>query len=279
MSEAVGPDIFRDSTLVSHTKENLMDDPILAPPPDFSPWPGRFAQRVVLVTGASGGLGSTAVERLRREGAVVVATDVVAPVEAPGDDGLSQSLDVTDPGQWSQVLEGILGRFGRLDGALFCHGLQGPETPVDQMPQAGWNRTLEINLTGCLHGLQAVLPVMREARYGRIVMLASIAGREGNPNMAAYSVSKAGLIALGKTAAKENARHGISINCVAPSMFQTPLLAALSPERNAELLSRVPMGRVGDPTEFAALAVWLLSSEASYMTGQTLDLSGGRNSA
>lgn len=256
-----------------------MNDRTCAPLPHFSPWAGRFTNQVVLVTGAGGGLGSTAAERLRQEGATVVATDVVAPAAAPGDGGLSLALDVTDPGQWSKVLGRILERFGRLDGSLFCHGVQGPEKPVDQMPHDGWNRTLEINLTGCFHGLQAVVPVMRDAGYGRIAMLASIAGREGNANMAAYSVSKAGLIALGKTAAKENARFGISINCVAPSMFQTPLLAALSPERNAELLSRVPMGRAGDPTEFAALAAWLLSPEASYMTGQTLDLSGGRNSA
>lgn len=247
--------------------------------PRFDPWHGRFANRVVLVTGAGGGLGTAAVDRLRLEGATVVATDVAAPAPVPGDGGLPLALDVGDPGQWQQVVKDSMARYGRLDGALFCHGVQGPETPVDQMSHDGWNRTLEINLTGSFHGLQAILPVMRKAGYGRIAMLASIAGREGNANMAAYSVSKAGLIALGKTAAKENARDGICINTVAPSMFQTALLAELSDQRNAELLARVPMGRVGDPAEFAALAAWLLSPEASYMTGQTLDLSGGRNSA
>lgn len=250
-----------------------------APLPNFMSWPGRFAERVVLVSGAGGGLGSAAVARLRSEGALVVATDVAAPNKEAAVAGMSLALDVTDPKQWSDVVGRTLHRFGRLDGALFCHGVQGPEAPVDEVSDSGWQRTLDINLTGCFYGLQAIVPVMRDAGYGRIAMLASIAGRDGNENMAAYSVSKAGLIALGKSVAKETARYGISINCVAPSMFQTPILDALSAERNAALLSRVPMGRIGDPSEFAALAAWLLSPEASYMTGQTLDLSGGRNTA
>lgn len=250
-----------------------------APLPDFSPWPGRYKDRVVLISGAGGGLGSAASDRLRAEGATVVATDVAAPAAASDGTGLSLAMDVTNPGQWSVVVRRIMERFGRLDGALFCHGIQGPEVAVDEVPHEGWHRTLDINLTGSFYGLQAIVPVMRSAGYGRIAMLASIAGRDGNENMTAYSVSKAGLIALGKSVAKETARFGISINCVAPSMFQTPLLKDLSPERNADLLSRVPMGRIGYPSEFAALATWLLSVEASYMTGQTLDLSGGRNTA
>ncbi|MFI8410973.1 SDR family NAD(P)-dependent oxidoreductase [Paeniglutamicibacter gangotriensis] len=256
-----------------------MNEYVGLPLPDFAPWPGRFTGRVLVVTGAAGGLGSASVDRLRAEGATVVATDVCAPTVPAGDIGLSLSLDVTDPGAWKRVVDLVIEAYGRLDGALFCHGVQGPESPVGEVPIAGWERTLDINLAGCFHGLQAMVPVMREARYGRIAMLASIAGRDGNENMAAYSVSKAGLIALGKSAAKENARFGISINSVAPSMFQTPLLDDLSAERNAALLSKVPMGRIGQPAEFAALAAWLLSAEASYMTGQTLDLSGGRNSA
>ncbi|MGW9405214.1 SDR family NAD(P)-dependent oxidoreductase [Arthrobacter sp. NPDC055585] len=251
-----------------------------APQHRLQAWPGRFAGRVVLVTGAGGGLGSEAAARLRAEGACIVATDVAAPAGSPADtESLFLGLDVTDQAQWQQVLRHTLDRFGRLDGALFCHGVQGPEVPVEEVPHQGWNRTLEVNLTGCLYGLQAVIPQMRAAGYGRIAMLASIAGREGNANMSAYSVSKAGLIALAKSAAKETAAAGISVNCVAPSMFQTPLLKDLSAERNAELLARVPMGRVGYPAEFAALAAWLLSPECSYMTGQTLDLSGGRNTA
>lgn len=255
-----------------------MTEPTRVTIPNSGSWPDRFAQRVVLVSGAAGGLGAAAVQRLRTEGAIVVASDVAVPGESINDD-LTVNLDVSDPKRWAAVVAEILERFGRLDGALFCHGIQGPEMPVDEVEPGGWERTLDINLNGCFYGLREIVPAMRDRGYGRIVMLSSIAGREGNENMTAYSVSKAGMIALAKSVAKETARHGISVNCVAPSQFETRLMQDLSPERNALLLARVPMGRIGYPEEFASLAAWLLSPEASYMTGQTLDLSGGRNTA
>ena len=246
-------------------------------PGQFVPWEGRFSGRVVLVTGAAGGLGADAVRRLAKEGATVVATDLVKPRTPQA--ALSLDLDVADPQAWQAAAHSIREAYGRLDGALFCHGIQGPEYAVQDVPAAGWKKTLEINLDGCFYGLQVVLPLMKQANYGRIVMLSSIAGREGNENMSAYAVSKAGMITLAKAVAKETARFGITINCIAPSMFNTRLLEDLSPERNAALLARVPMNRVGEPQEFSALALWLLSPEASYMTGQVLDLSGGRNTA
>lgn len=243
-----------------------------------SVWADRFRGRVILVTGAAGGLGSAASTRLRAEGATVVNTDALGTGngESPA---ASLRLDVTQRLEWDAVLDAVLGQHGRIDGALFAHGVQGPEAAVQDMPFAGWSRTFAINLDGCFHGLASLLPVMRAARYGRIAVLASIAAREGNANMAAYSASKAAVVALVKTAAKEAAPDGVTVNSVAPSMFRTRLLDDLSPERNAELLARVPMGRVGEPAEFASLAAWLLSSEASYTTGQVLDLSGGRNTA
>lgn len=244
---------------------------------EFEPWAGRFSERVVLVTGAAGGLGAQAVQRLHSEGAIVIATDIRRP--DTGHAALSLELDVADPEAWAQAAQRIRDAYGRLDGALFCHGIQGPEHTIQDVPIAGWKKTLEINLDGCFYGLQVVVPLMRQENYGRIVMLSSIAGREGNENMSAYAVSKAGLITLAKTVAKETARNGITINCIAPSMFNTRLLEDLSAERNAALLARVPMQRVGEPQEFSALALWLLSPEASYMTGQVLDLSGGRNTA
>jgi len=244
---------------------------------DFAPWKGRFSERVVLVTGAAGGLGAEAAQRLADEGAIVVAADIRKPAASSA--ALFLELDVSDPGAWSKAEQSIRDIFGRLDGALFCHGIQGPEHEVQDVPIAGWKRTLEINLDGCFYGLQALVPLMKQRNYGRIVMLSSIAGREGNENMSAYAVSKAGMIALAKTVAKETALNGITINCIAPSMFNTRLLDDLSADRNAALLSRVPMKRVGEPQEFAALALWLLSVESSYMSGQVLDLSGGRNTA
>ncbi|MFF7656237.1 SDR family NAD(P)-dependent oxidoreductase [Streptomyces sp. NPDC007983] len=255
-----------------------MTDLVDTTPTTTGHWPGRYRDQVILVTGAAGGLAAPTCRRLAREGATVICTDVTA-----GGDGSSPeaclSLDVTDPEAWSRVVTDILNAHGRLDGALFAHGAQGPETPIDQTPRDGWQRTLAINLDGCLHGLAAALPPMRERGYGRVTILSSIAGREGNPHQAAYSASKAAVISLVKTAAKEYARDGVTVNAVAPSMMRTRMLDDLSAERNAALLARVPMGRVGTPEEFAALATWLLSSEASYTTGQTLDLSGGRNTA
>ncbi|MCW4385488.1 SDR family oxidoreductase [Salinibacterium sp. SYSU T00001] len=243
-----------------------------------APWPGRFHGRVILVTGGAGGLGGSATERLRAEGAIVVKTDIAIAEDRLEDDHAELALDVTDPERWAQVVATVVERYGRIDGLLMGHGSQGPEALVEDVPREGWTRTLNINLDSCFYGLQAVMPTMKAQRYGRIAVLSSIAGREGNASMTAYSVSKAGVIALVKSVAKEVAPEGIVVNAVAPSMFDTPLLAHLSPERNAMLLSRVPMGRVGYPPEFAALAAWLLSPECSYTTGQTLDLTGGRYS-
>jgi NAD(P)-dependent dehydrogenase (short-subunit alcohol dehydrogenase family) len=247
-------------------------------PDEGSCWPGRFHDQVVLVTGAAGGLGAPTCDRLVAEGARVVHTDVTATGDGFSPDACL-ALDVTDPDAWTAVVADVVARHGRLDGALFAHGIQGPEKPVDSITREEWARTLAVNLDGCLYGLAAVLPAMRERGYGRVAILSSISAREGNPMQAAYSASKAGVVALVKTAAKENARAGITVNCVAPSLMATVMLDQLSDERNAALLAKVPMGRVGTPQEFAALATWLLSAEASYMTGQTLDLSGGRNTA
>lgn len=248
------------------------------PRTDGAPWPERFEGRVIVVTGAAGGLSGAAVRRLQAEGAIIVATDLAFDDEDIDDLGGRLHLDVTRPEQWESVVAKVAARYGRIDGLLMGHGSQGPEAPVENVPVDGWQRTLQINLDSCFYGLRAVLPTMKQQRYGRIAVLSSIAGREGNASMTAYSVSKAGVIALVKSVAKETASDGISINAVAPSMFETPLLADLSPERNAMLLARVPMGRVGYPPEFASLAAWLLSAECSYTTGQTFDLTGGRYS-
>jgi NAD(P)-dependent dehydrogenase (short-subunit alcohol dehydrogenase family) len=239
-------------------------------------YPERFRGRTVLVTGAAGGLGSVTADRLEREGATVVRTDVAGGTQ--GDHTIT-ALDVTDRDSWNRALDDIMSTHGRLDAALFAHGIQGPETPLTEMSFDGWAKTLSVNLDGCFHGLAAILPLMTSRGYGRVTILSSISAREGNPHQGAYSASKAGVVSLVKTAAKEVATRNVTVNAIAPSMMDTPMLADLSPERNAALLARVPMGRVGSTAEFSALATWLLSTEASYVTGQTLDLSGGRNTA
>jgi NAD(P)-dependent dehydrogenase (short-subunit alcohol dehydrogenase family) len=256
----------------------LPQDDVRSVPPPGDIWPGRFEGQVILVTGAAGGLGSEASRRLLAEGATVVCTDAASHGDGSAPEA-SAALDVTARRSWEVAVAGVLDRHGRLDGALFAHGIQGPEATIDKMPYDGWTKTFAVNLDGCFHGLAAVLPELKRRGYGRVAVLSSIAAREGNAQMAAYSASKAALIALVKTAAKEAAPYGVTVNAVAPSMFQTRLLDDLSPERNAALLAKVPMGRIGQPAEFAAMAAWLLSPEASYTTGQTLDLSGGRNTA
>lgn len=246
--------------------------------------PDRFKGRTVLVSGGGGGLGSAAVLRLAAEGATVFATDLQAPErlvqESEGLAGTVEALElnVVRPEHWAGAVSSIVDRYGRLDAMLMSHGVQGPECEVEAVPTVGWRRTLSINLDACFFGMQAVIGLMKDQGYGRIAALASIAGREGNASQTAYSASKAGLIGLVKAVAKEAAPHGVNVNAIAPSMFQTPLLQSLSAERNAMLLSRVPLGRIGYPVEFASLAAWLLSEECSYTTGQTFDLSGGRYS-
>lgn len=241
-------------------------------------YPGRFADQVILVTGAAGGLGTAAAQRLIREGASAICTDIIGDGRgtSPHD---TVRLDVTDRAAWDDTVARIFDTYGRLDGALFTHGIQGPETAVTAMPFDSWSRTLSVNLDGCFHGLASVLPALVEQGYGRVAILSSIAAREGNPFQAAYSASKAAVVSLVKTCAKEVAQSNVTVNAISPSLMATRMLDDLSPERNAALLSRVPMGRVGTPAEFAALATWLLSTEASYITGQNLDLSGGRNTA
>jgi NAD(P)-dependent dehydrogenase (short-subunit alcohol dehydrogenase family) len=257
---------------------NRTHAPLDATATDSATFPGRFADQVIMVTGAAGGLGSAAAHRLLREGATLVCTDVTQQGngETPEE---AAFLDVTDRDAWDRLVTSVIDTHGRLDGALFAHGIQGPESPITAMPFGGWQKTLSVNLDGCFHGLAAVLGPMAEQGYGRVAILSSISAREGNPHQAAYSASKAAVIALVKTAAKEVADRNVTVNAVAPSLMATRMLEDLSAERNAALLKRVPMGRAGTPAEFAAMATWLLSPEASYVTGQTLDLSGGRNTA
>jgi hypothetical protein len=166
-------------------------------------WPGRFQDQVILVTGAAGGLGSDTADRLGREGAITVCTDVTAGGLADGSSPANcLALNVTIREDWDQIIQSILKRYGRIDGALFAHGIQGPEVPITDMPADGWAKTLSVNLDGCLHGLASILPALIQQTYGRVAILSSISAREGNPHQGAYSASKAGLVALVKNGSK-----------------------------------------------------------------------------
>ena len=219
--------------------------------------------RVALVTGASGGLGTAIVERLRGEGFIVDGGDLA-------------ELDVTDPVSVDTYVTLALERHGRVDVLVNNAGLAGPTAPVDRYPLDEWQRVLDVNLTGTFLCIRRCVPPMRALGYGRIVNVASIAGKEGNPEMSAYSASKAGVIALTKSAGKELAQTGVLVNCIVPAVFDTGMTLAASARERELFASRVPMGRMGRADELAELVAWLASERCSFSTGAAFDLSGGR---
>jgi 3-oxoacyl-[acyl-carrier protein] reductase len=182
---------------------------------------------------------------------------------------------VTDPASVERMAAAAA-RWGRLDILVNCAGVLGPTAPVDGYPLAAWRHVLATNLDGVFLCCRAVLPHMAARGWGRIVNLASIAGKEGNPNAAAYAASKGGVIAFTKALGKEVATSGILVNCVAPALIDTDMTHDLPPEMRDYVTSRIPMGRTGTTTEVAALVAWLCSDECSFSTGAVYDISGGR---
>ena len=181
-------------------------------------------------------------------------------------------LDVTDEQACRQAVRDA----GAVDILVNCAGVAGINAPSWKLPDGEFERVIAINLTGTYYMCRAALPGMVERGWGRIVNVASIAGKEGNPNAAAYSASKAGVIGLTKSLAKEVAGTGVLVNCVTPAVIDTPMLSQASEEHLKYMVSKIPMGRVGQPDEVAALIAWLCSDECSFSTGAVFDISGGR---
>jgi 3-oxoacyl-[acyl-carrier protein] reductase len=217
-----------------------------------------------IVTGAESGLGAACVARLRREGVEVVSVDRAT--------GADYQLDVSDP----SAVEAAVSQIGAVDILINSAGVVGPNKPLWEITDAEWQRTFSVNLNGVFNLCRAVIPAMRAGGWGRIVNIASIAGKEGNPNLAAYSASKAAVIGLTKSLGKELATSGVLVNAIAPAVIETPMNAATAPEVLDYMVSRVPMGRMGRAEEVAALACWLVSDEVSFSTGAVYDISGGR---
>ena len=238
-------------------------------------------ERVAIVTGAARGIGAAMATRLAADGYRVVVADIDNEEAARTATRISSAaspatVDVTNEASVRAMVADVLDRMGRIDALVNNAGIAGTSAPCWELPPGEWERVLAIDLSGVYYGCRAVLPHMRERGSGRIVNIASIAGKEGNPNAVPYSAAKAGIIGLTKAVAKEVATSGILVNAVAPAVIETQILEQMTEAHVQYMVSRIPMGRVGQPEEVAALVSWLCSEECSFSTGAVFDISGGR---
>jgi NAD(P)-dependent dehydrogenase (short-subunit alcohol dehydrogenase family) len=226
----------------------------------------RFEGRRAVVTGGASGIGAAIAARIEREGGRVAVWDVSAGI----------IVDVSDALAVDHAMSETLGRLGGVDILVNSAGITGPTVPVAEFPVDGWKRVIEVNLNGTFLTCRAAIPHMLAGGYGRIVNIASIAGKEGNPNASAYSASKAGVIGLTKSLGKELAKSNITVNAVTPAAVRTPIFDQMPQSHIDFMLSKIPMGRFGSIDEVAGLVCWLASEECSFSTGAVFDVSGGR---
>jgi 2-dehydro-3-deoxy-L-rhamnonate dehydrogenase (NAD+) len=233
----------------------------------------RFSGRVALVTGASSGIGAAVARRLQEEGARVASFDL----DRGAPDGvLALTGDVSRSSEVEQAVAQVKDALGPVDILVCSAGVPGASLATVDVTDDEWRRVMGINADGVFFSNRAVIPSMVERGYGRIVNVASIAGKEGNPMAGAYSASKAAVIGLTKAIGKDLAQTGVLVNCVAPAVIETPILEGITEEHIGYMIDRIPMGRMGEPEEVAALICWLASEECSFSTGATYDISGGR---
>ena len=242
---------------------------------------GSMAGRQAVVTGAAQGIGRAIAERLLSAGARVCLWDadgtLVAEVAKElGENAFAEAVDVADPDSIAAVTRSSLSAMGGIDILVNNAGISGPNAPTWEYPIEEWRRVIEINLNGVFYCCNSVVPTMREAGYGRIVNIASVAGKEGNPNAPAYSAAKAGVIGLTKSLGKELADTEIRVNCVTPAVARTRIFDQMTEEHIDYMLSKIPRNRFVDLEEVASLVTWLSSEECSYSTGAVFDISGGR---
>lgn len=234
-------------------------------------------QMKVVVVGASSGMGVGTVKRLVAQGKQVVGLDLES---AAWPEGLELAarfpIDVSQESSVDVAIESAAGVLDGIDAVVNCAGILGPVKPLVETASPEFSQLLNVNLIGAFHVTRAALRVMQPKGYGRIVHIASIAGKEGNPGMAGYSASKAGVIGMVKAVAKEVADSGITINAIAPASIETPLIMGMTPERREAQKSLIPVGRFGTVEEIAALVEFIISRDASFTTGFTFDMSGGR---
>ena len=234
----------------------------------------RFSGKVAFVTGGASGIGAAVARRLHDEGARVASFDVDG--EAPARRARARRVTCPAPPTSTPRSRKRGDELGSIDVLVCSAGVPGESLPTVDVTDEEWRRVMGINADGVFFCNRAVIPDMVERGYGRIVNVASIAGKEGNPMAGAYSASKAAVIAMTKAVGKDLARTGVLVNCVAPAVIETPILDGISEEHIGYMVDRIPMGRMGEPEEVAALICWLASEECSFSTGATYDISGGR---
>jgi 2-dehydro-3-deoxy-L-rhamnonate dehydrogenase (NAD+) len=244
-------------------------------------YPDRFAGRRAVITGGASGIGFEVASRLAAEGAKVCLWDVDQAgldraTGALGQASMGVRVNIAAPEEVERAARQTAEALGGIDILVASAGITGPNTVVWEYPVDAWRQVMEINVNGMFYCNRAVVPHMLSGGYGRIVNVASVAGKEGNPNASAYSTSKAAVIGLTKSLGKELAKNNITVNAVTPAAVRTPIFDQMSQQHIDFMLSKIPMGRFGETKEIAALICWLASEEASFSTGAVFDASGGR---
>ncbi|WP_028006888.1 SDR family NAD(P)-dependent oxidoreductase [Solimonas flava] len=239
--------------------------------------------RVAVITGGARGIGYATAERMLASGAAVSLWDIDAERLQQAQTALAQpqrvairTVELTDEHAVDAAAQATRERFGKIDILVNNAGITGGNGPTWELDPAVWRRVLDVNLMGPVLTVRAIVPSMLANGYGRIVNIASVAGKEGNPNASHYSASKAGLIGLTKSLGKELATKNILVNCITPATANTEILTQMKPEHIEYMRSRIPMGRLGEPQETAAMICWLSSEDCSFTTASTFDISGGR---
>jgi 3-oxoacyl-[acyl-carrier protein] reductase len=240
----------------------------------------RFAGQIAIVTGGAAGIGLDVAARITREGGRVSLWDRdPARLEAAKAEigaAHTHTLDIADSEQVARAAAETAEALGKIDVLVCSAGITGPNTPLADYPIADWRQVIDVNLNGLFYCNKFTVPFMVKNGYGRIVNIASVAGKEGNPNASAYSTSKAGVIGLTKSLGKELSKTEIRVNCVTPAAVKTAIFDQMSQEHIDFMLSRIPIGRFGGIDEVASLICWLASTECSFSTGAVFDVSGGR---
>ncbi len=239
--------------------------------------------RVVVVTGGARGIGEATAWRLAQEGVKLALWDR-DEARLQGTAKTLSSLTEIEPVHYEQsnlasiesAVAATIRRFGTIDGLVNNAAIVGPTVPLWEFPIDAWDKILSVNLTGVFYCCRTIIPVMLKAGRGRIVNVSSVAGKEGNANLGCYSAVKAGVIALTKVLGKELATKGVLVNAITPTVTETELMHAVTPEMNEAFLAKIPMGRFCKPEEVGAMIAWLLGDDVSFTTGSVFDLSGGR---